>query len=304
MKYLETYKLFESKLVIDEMNDINEMLLELKDNGWKINIEYSPERWESDQINDYLFIGIQKYLTRFGKYTIKSIFPFSELSEYIYRIIDAYKENIITFEKIITDEKITKYNEVEYVKIQNLEIAEIAETDEFLGFRMKIQLKGQNLDNYHYPRLNEMHDFKNIMKNGKKYVEHQKRLKEDPAYLKEYKKFKDENIRKYWKELKPFKNDYDVPTLPRNLTDFHINILIDCGAVTKEKLEIDKWYYGDYRNSSFGKWDGKKFNIIRSSYDQNYWDSCFHFQDDDGFALFTPLREATLDEIKKEEAKV
>jgi hypothetical protein len=88
------------------------------------------------------------------------------------------------------------------------------------------------------------------------------------------------------------------------MTDFHIDILIKCGAISKNELEIDKWYYGNYRNSSFGKWDGKKFHIIRSSFNQNYWDECFHFEDDDGFALFTPLREATNVEIKKEENRL
>lgn len=35
-----------------------------------------------------------------------------------------------------------------------------------------------------------------------------------------------------------------------------------------------------------------------------YWDECNHFEDDDRFALFVPLREATQDEIKNELDKV
>lgn len=144
----------------------------------------------------------------------------------------------------------------------------------------------------------------NKIKSGEDYFNHVKRLKTDPEYKETFLKHKEKELKKYWKELKPFNKDTDVPELPKPLEKFFINKLIELGAIPKNKLEKGKWYYGDYRNSNFGKWDGKKFHIIRYSFGFDYWDDCFHFQDDDGFALFVPLREATPEEIKNEETKL
>lgn len=73
---------------------------------------------------------------------------------------------------------------------------------------------------------------------------------------------------------------------------------------TKDIL-LGQWYYGNFRNSIFGKWNASKsvFHHIRYSFGY-YWDDCNHFEDDNRFALFVPLREATPDEIKNELEKV
>lgn len=134
-----------------------------------------------------------------------------------------------------------------------------------------------------------------------KYREHLRRMKEDPDYRKAEEERKEIALKKYWSELKPFKLDIDVPPLPNPLDEFYTQRLIELGAIPKSELKDGQWYYGNFRNSSFGKWDAKKsvFHHIRYSFGY-YWDECNHFEDDDRFALFVPLREATEEEIKKE----
>jgi len=148
-------------------------------------------------------------------------------------------------------------------------------------------------------------DFKEIFKSGDKYAAHLKRSKEEPRYLQAFKEYNENKQREYWKNLKIFEDEKDVPTLPRNLDDFYINRLIELGAIPKDQLEDGIWYYGNYRNSSFGKWDAEKqkFHIIRYKFGYYLWDECYHFQDDDGFALFVPLRKATPEEVEAEESK-
>ena len=77
--------------------------------------------------------------------------------------------------------------------------------------------------------------------------------------------------------------------------------LIHAGAIPKAKLEDGVWYYGEYRNSNFGKWDAvnQKFGLWRHKFGW-MWDTCNHFQDDNGYALFVPLRAANEEEIQKQ----
>lgn len=132
-----------------------------------------------------------------------------------------------------------------------------------------------------------------------KHREHLKRMKEDPIYREEEQKKKDLKLREWWTTLKPFVKSSDVPQLPNPIDEFYINKLIELGAISKDKLKGDQWYYGDYRNSEFGKWNSEeqKFYIIRTKFGNYFWDNCNHFQDDDRYALFVPLREVTPEEM-------
>ena len=94
-----------------------------------------------------------------------------------------------------------------------------------------------------------------------------------------------------WLNLnKKFINSNDVPKLPRNLRDYHIQALIRCGAIPKKDLIIGQDYYGNYRNSDKGIWNGEKFECKIFSMGQNIIEKCFHFEDDNGFALFIPIK--------------
>jgi hypothetical protein len=138
------------------------------------------------------------------------------------------------------------------------------------------------------------------------HKDHIQKFKSDPIYREEFIKQKEADLQRWWNGLKPFKDERDVPALPVPLTDFYINRLIDLGAISLSKLEDNTWYYGNYRNSKFGKWDGTNevFHILRYKWGKSLWDECKHFQHDDGFALFVPLRKATESEIASEESKV
>ena len=135
--------------------------------------------------------------------------------------------------------------------------------------------------------------------NFEEYKKHRQRMKDDPQYVEKIKQEREENIRQWWLSLKPFESEKDVPDLPNPLTGFYVNRLIELGAIAIGELEIGEWYYGNYRNAKLGKWNGKTFDHIRWSHGY-YWDECNHFQDDDRYALFVPLRKATKEEIEKE----
>lgn len=129
---------------------------------------------------------------------------------------------------------------------------------------------------------------------------HRQKMKDDLEYRAEYRKWLDIRTREEWMELKPFVKSTDVPGLPKPLDDFYINRLIELGAIPKSELVDGKWYYGDFRNTEFGRWNATKeeFDYINYSFG-HYWDRCAHFQDDNGSSLFTPIREVTNEEMKE-----
>lgn len=134
-----------------------------------------------------------------------------------------------------------------------------------------------------------------------KYQAHRKLLQEDPLYKEEWDNQQKEKLKIYWNNLNPFKEANDVPNLPKPLEKYYIDKLIELGAIPKKELENDQWYYGDYRNNDLAKWNNKtqEFDHIRYKFGF-YWDTCNHFEDDNGYALFVPLRKATNEEIENE----
>ena len=112
-------------------------------------------------------------------------------------------------------------------------------------------------------------------------------LNEIKRLKKEINLLKVKNEEELWNNLKPFKNIYDIPQLPKPLLDFHIKALIRCGAIPKKDLIIGEYYLGRNRNTKIAQWNGKEFVFIR---EMKYIEKCFHFEDDNGFALFTPLK--------------
>ena len=133
------------------------------------------------------------------------------------------------------------------------------------------------------------------------HLEHLRRFKEDPQYKEEYLRQRELDRQEYWKGLKPFQVSHEVPTLPNPLTPFYIHQLHRLGAIPLKDLQDGQWYYGDYRNSQLGRWDAQLqvFHHLRYKWGY-YWDQANHFEHDNGFALFTPLRVANPQEIKEE----
>ena len=109
---------------------------------------------------------------------------------------------------------------------------------------------------------------------------------------------------KYWNELKPFKTPGDVPTIPRadekEYKEFYVPRLIAAGAIPKEDLVDGQFYYGEYRNANVGKWNAEKNVFDHWRYKFGFrLDKCNHFEDDNGFALFVPIRLANENEIEE-----
>lgn len=96
--------------------------------------------------------------------------------------------------------------------------------------------------------------------------------------------------KEYWKNLdKKFINDYDIPRLPIPLEQLHIDKLIELGAIPKKDLIVDEYYYGRCRNNTVAMWGGEKFQYMRYKFGY-YQDVINHFEDDDGYDLFVPLK--------------
>lgn len=112
------------------------------------------------------------------------------------------------------------------------------------------------------------------------------------------KKNRETLLKKYWENLKPFNQPEDVPELPRaeekEWKEFYVPKLIDAGAIPKNKLIDGQVYIGNHRNTTIARWNQKtnKFDHMRYKFG---WikDKCNHFEDDDGFALFVPIKLGT-----------
>lgn len=115
----------------------------------------------------------------------------------------------------------------------------------------------------------------------------------------------DELRKKRWNNLKQFNVPQDVPEIPRvdanEYKEYYIPKLIAAGAITKGNLEDGGFYLGDHRRAKIGKWveDMNVFVYWRFKMGNYFIDKCNHFEDDDGFALFTPIKKATEEEFNK-----
>jgi hypothetical protein len=110
--------------------------------------------------------------------------------------------------------------------------------------------------------------------------------------------------RKRWDNLKPFKTPQDVPSIPRvgekEYKEFYVPRLIAAGAIPKADLVDNQFYFGEYRNANVGKWIAEKNVFEHWRYKFGFRiDECNHFEDDDGFALFVPIRLANEAEIEE-----
>ena len=124
------------------------------------------------------------------------------------------------------------------------------------------------------------------------------------ANMEKWQAEKKEAVIKYWNELKPIKTTADVPTIPRaeekEYREFYVPRLIAAGAIPKADLVDGQFYYGEYRNANVGKWNAEKNVFDHWRYKFGFrLDTCNHFEDDDGFALFVPIRLANEAEIEE-----
>lgn len=97
-----------------------------------------------------------------------------------------------------------------------------------------------------------------------------------------------------WLNLKPFKIINDVPELPvvtkEEWDGFYVPILIKCGAIPKKDLIVGQKYLGACRNSDYGIWNGTEFTYKRIKFGTTFQEKINHFEDDNGYDLFVPLK--------------
>lgn len=122
------------------------------------------------------------------------------------------------------------------------------------------------------------------------------------AQLQQIREEREKRIKNYWEnELGKFVNPQDVPDLPtvdeKEWKEFYVPKLIEAGAIPKKDLIDGQVYIGNHRNTTVARWnaDKNKFDHMRYKFG---WmkDECNHFEDDDGFALFVPIRLGTQEE--------
>ena len=107
-----------------------------------------------------------------------------------------------------------------------------------------------------------------------------------------------------WHNLKPFKDIWDVPHIPQVTMElyktFYVPYLIAAGAIPKKDLLDGQVYIGRHRRCIAGKWNAyiRKFLYNREKWGGIITDDCNHFEDDNGFALFVPIRLGTEEEWK------
>ena len=102
------------------------------------------------------------------------------------------------------------------------------------------------------------------------------------------------NTLEYWKNRKPFKDEDDVPPIPIVKKEDYDNVIVPniirCGGIPKDKLIVGETYIGDCRNASEAVWNGDRFTYMRTKFGTTYPEDINHFQDDDGYDVFVPIR--------------
>lgn len=121
------------------------------------------------------------------------------------------------------------------------------------------------------------------------------------AQLKQVKEEREKRVREYWENLPKFENPEDIPDLPRvdekEWKEFYVPRLIKAGAIPKKDLIDGQVYIGQHRNANVQRWNAQKnkFDHMRNKFGWRE-DECNHFEDDDGFALFVPIKLGTEDD--------
>lgn len=102
------------------------------------------------------------------------------------------------------------------------------------------------------------------------------------------------NTLEYWRNRNPFRDEDDIPpvpiVLPKDYEEVIIPNIVRCGGIPKDKLIVGETYIGDCRNASEAVWNGKTFTYMRTKFGTTYPEDINHFQDDDGYDVFVPIK--------------
>lgn len=103
-----------------------------------------------------------------------------------------------------------------------------------------------------------------------------------------------EDILEYWKTREPFADEDNIPEIPVVSKEDYDSIIIPniirCGGIPKSQLIPHTVYIGSCRNTTKAEWTGEKFIYCRHKFGYEYIDEVNHFEDDDGYDLFIPIK--------------
>ena len=114
-----------------------------------------------------------------------------------------------------------------------------------------------------------------------------------------------EEVMDYWrKRTKRFETVDDIPPIPcfneekvekaKEYMEFIQNKMIELGAIPKAALIVGHTYLGDCRNAHKAIWkENERFEYMRTKFGCTYPEEINHFQDDDGYDVFTPIKDIT-----------
>lgn len=141
-----------NKIIGDLISDINDILIDLTDEGWYTDVSYSPNRWESDEnqkvINDSINVIIKKKQNRVGsKYPSNgSIFNIQDIREYIERIGDMFSDNQISARTCKPEGHWGEFMFGKWSSYTKRYHRVITSQDNILAIDIKIHLRGRNMD--------------------------------------------------------------------------------------------------------------------------------------------------------------
>ena len=135
-------------------------------------------------------------------------------------------------------------------------------------------------------------------------MEKEEKINELKEKIDEEKAERKRRMLEYWNNLPKFEKPEDVPNIPRvdpvEYKEFYVPKLIGAGAIPKNELVDGQFYFGEYRNANVGRWIAGKQVFEHWRYKFGYrLDDCNHFEDDNGYALFVPIRLANEQEIEE-----
>lgn len=114
---------------------------------------------------------------------------------------------------------------------------------------------------------------------------------------------REQNILSYWQKREPF-DDIDLlpeyplfneKTLPhaKELQEYVTKRFIELGAIPKKSLIVGHVYAGHCRNAHEAVWKGECFEYMRHKFGCTYPEEINHFEDDDGYDVYVPLKDIT-----------
>jgi hypothetical protein len=131
-------------------------------------------------------------------------------------------------------------------------------------------------------------------------MEKEELQKKVQAQVKAYDQAQKARMLEAWNNLKHFEIPEDVPKIPvvndpEEYRTFYVPKLIKAGAIPKKDLINDQIYIGNHRRCTVARWNRikNKFEYWRYKFGMWFIDDCNHFEDDDGYALFVPIKLGT-----------